>query len=88
MMVPVPRGLAESLVPERIPMAANPELQAQYDKWEGSRKGFLTGLTEQRPDAVKQGWQKDYFQGRTQDGQPIETHQTKLSLREFEPKQE
>jgi len=88
MLVPVPRGLAESLVPQRVPMTANPELKAQYEKWEGSRKGFLTDLTEQRPDAVKQGWQKDYFQGKTQDGRAVETHQTRLNLREFEAKQE
>jgi hypothetical protein len=88
MLVPIPRGLAESLVPERMPMTANPEVKALYEKWEGSRKGFLTDLTEKQPDAVKQGWQKDYFQGRTQDGRPVEAHQTKLNLREFEAKQE
>jgi hypothetical protein len=84
MLVPVPRGLAESLVPRREALAANPELKEQYHKWEESRKGFLHGLTSRDPEAVKRGWQKDYFQGRTQDGKEVETHQTKLNIREFE----
>ena len=88
MLVPVPRGLAESLVPRRAPMAADPELQAQYEKWEKSRSGFLTHLSARDPEAVKQGWQKDYFQGKTPDGTPVATHQTKLNLREFEPRAE
>jgi hypothetical protein len=83
MLVPVPRGLAESLVPRREPITANPEVQEQYRKWEESRKGFLHGLTSRDPDAVKRGWQKDYFQGKTQDGKDVETHQTRLNIREF-----
>jgi hypothetical protein len=83
MLVPVPRGLAESLIPQRAPIGANPELEAQYHKWEESRKGFLHGLVNRDPEAVKQGWQKDYFQGRTPDGKEVESHQTKLNIREF-----
>jgi hypothetical protein len=85
MLVPVPRGLAESLVPRRDRLVANTELHAQYQKWEGSRKGFLTGLNERDPEAVKRGWQKDYFQGKTPEGKDVEIHQTKLNLREFAP---
>jgi hypothetical protein len=84
MLVPLPRGLAESLVPRQEPMTANPPLREQYLTWEKSRSGFLTDLGERDPNAVKQGWQKDYFQGKTPDGKPIETHQTRLNLREFE----
>jgi len=84
MLVPVPRGLAESLVPKRAQLATNPELQEQYRKWEEGRKGFLHGLTTRDPEAVKRGWQKDYFQGRTPDGKEVETHQTRLNIREFE----
>jgi len=84
MLVPVPRGLAESLVPKRAQLGTNPELQEQYRKWEEGRKGFLHGLTTRDPEAVKRGWQKDYFQGRTPDGKEVETHQTRLNIREFE----
>lgn len=88
MLVPIPRGLAESLVPQRAQLATNPELKEQYHKWEESRKGFLHGLTTRDPEAVKQGWQKDYFQGRTQDGKAIESHQTRLNIKEFEKRSE
>jgi hypothetical protein len=83
MLVPVPRGLAESLLPRQVLIEADPELKARYEKWEASRKGFLQGLQAADPEAVKQGWQKDYFQGRAPDGQPFEAHQTRLNLREF-----
>jgi hypothetical protein len=83
MVVPVPRGLVESLVPQRIPITAEPELEGQYEAWEESRKGFLHGLRALDPEAVKKGWQKDYFQGKTPDGQEFEAHQTRLAVREF-----
>jgi hypothetical protein len=84
MLVPVPRGLVESLVPQRIAISSAPELKAQYDTWQDSRKGFLHGLDTHDPEAVKRGWQKDYFQGKTLDGKEFESHQTRLAVREFE----
>jgi hypothetical protein len=83
MLVPVPRGLIEGLVPRIEPLTANPELQAQYQKWEASRSDFLVGLHSRDPDAVAKGWQKDYFQGKTIDGQAVESHQTRLNVKEF-----
>lgn len=85
MLVPVPRGLIEQLVPKRVPIAANPELHEQYKAWEGGRRGFLSDLKANDPEAVKRGWQKDYFQGKTPDGDDFPHHQTRLSVREFEP---
>jgi hypothetical protein len=87
MVVPVPRGLVESLVPQRVPISAEPELQQQYEAWQQSRQGFLKGLSTRDPAAVKQGWQKDYFQGKTPDGKDFDGHQTRLSVREFAPHQ-
>jgi hypothetical protein len=84
MLVPIPRGLAETLVPRRAPLATNPEVEAQYQRWEESRKGFLHGLNARDPEAVKQGWQKDYFQGKTPDGKEFESHQTRLNIKEFQ----
>ncbi len=84
MLVPVPRGLAESLVPRRESLTNNPELKTQYDTWETSRKGFLHGLLERDPEAIKRGWQKDYFQGRTPDGKDVDSHQTRLNIKEFQ----
>ncbi len=83
MLVPVPRGLLEGLVPKIVPLAAEPELQAQYRAWEESRSGFLEGLKTHDPDTLKQGWQKDYFRGKTDAG-TFDPHQTRIDLKEFE----
>lgn len=85
MIVPVPRGLAESLAPRVELLSSNDELEKQYQTWEASRRGFLQGLKTHDPQAVQRGWQKDYFQGKTPDGQPADGHQTRLKIREFEP---
>ncbi len=84
MLVPVPRGFAESLTPQRIHIEKNPDLLAQYQAWEASRRSFLDQLSVREPEAVKRGWQKDYFQGRTPDGKEVPSHQTRLEIREFE----
>jgi hypothetical protein len=84
MLVPVPRGLVETLVPRVEMITANSELNAQYRKWEDSRSGFLVGLSERNPEAIAKGWQKDYFQGKTPTGQAFDSHQTRLSVKEFE----
>jgi hypothetical protein len=83
MLVPVPRGLVESLVPKVESITTNPEREAQYTKWEESRSGFLVGLHSRDPQAVAKGWQKDYFQGKTPDGKEVESHQTRLNVKEF-----
>lgn len=84
MLVPVPRGLAESLAPRITPLKVNQELMQQYQTWEAGRRGFLQGLKELNPEAVQRGWQKDYFQGKMPDGAPVEGHQTRLRIRDFE----
>ena len=83
MIVPVPRGLLEELNPKIVPLSAEPELLGQYKAWEASRSGFLEGLKVHDPDTLKQGWQKDYFRGRTEAGS-FEPHQTRVDLKEFE----
>lgn len=83
MIVPMPRGFAESLEPIRQPLSANPKLAKAYEKWCASRFAFNEGLARNENDAVERGWQRDYMLGRNADGQPINTHQTKLQLRPF-----
>lgn len=84
MLVPVPRGFLETLAPRVELLSTEPELKEKYHAWEASRSGFLQGLKANDPDAVKQGWQKDYFQGKTAEGGAFDGHQTRLHLREFE----
>jgi hypothetical protein len=83
MIVPVPRGLVETLVPRKVPITANPELQEQYATWEAGRRGFISGLQNFDAETVKKGWQKDYFQGKSQDGKSFDSHQTRLDVKEF-----
>ena len=83
MIVPIPRGLAESLDPIHQPLSANPKLQQAFQQWSDARQAFNDGLAHQEAGAVKRGWQRDYMLGLNADGKPFPDHQTKLSLRKF-----
>jgi Family of unknown function (DUF6065) len=84
MIVPIPRGIVEQMIPRAMPLAKNEELNAKYREWEESRSNFLTGLNSKDPEAVKRGWQKDYFQGKTAEGGTFDGHQTRLDIKEFQ----
>jgi hypothetical protein len=83
MIVPVPRGLAESLDARQAPLRSNPDLEAAYNTWQARRNEFLEALGDLSPEAIERGWQKDYFQGRTPEGSVFEGHQTHVRLKEF-----
>lgn len=83
MLVPVPRGLVDNLVPSLELLSSHPELQQRYAEWDASRRGFLSGLKERDPAAIQQGWQKDYFQGKLPEGSTFAGHQTRLSVKPF-----
>jgi len=74
MLVPIPRGLSESLLPRIEPLAGNPELMAKYQAWQHGRSTFLKGLKEHDPEIVKRGWQKEYFQGKETLGDAFDGH--------------
>jgi hypothetical protein len=82
MLVPIPRGLTESIDPERKAIATNPELKAQFEAWDKSRTQFLTKLMSRDPETTARGWQKEYFQGKGTEGTATE-HQTKLTVKPF-----
>ena len=64
MLVPVPRGLAESLVPRREPIDRQPGTAGAVPEVGGEPQRVPARTsTNATPNAVKQGWQKDYFQG-------------------------
>jgi hypothetical protein len=83
MLVPVTRGLAESLEPTLAPLRSEPALADEYEQWQQSRQEFNQGLAERKPEAVKRGWQRDYVKGVTPRGVRANEHQTRLQLREF-----
>jgi hypothetical protein len=61
-----------------VPLAANPDLQARHEKWASSRAGFNEDKQRKASD-----WQKDYFQGKTMDGEKVDGHMTRLKLGAF-----
>jgi hypothetical protein len=83
MVVPVPRGLPDGLEPRRLPLAKNKRLRSQYRVWMRERGQFLNDLMRGEPEAVRRGWQRDYFLGRAPDGRQFGDHQTRLGLKEF-----
>jgi hypothetical protein len=60
----VPHGILDVITPRICDFADDPELKAGYDAWRASRYEFQARIARGDPDAVKQGWQRDYVQGR------------------------
>ncbi|HWY87475.1 MAG TPA: DUF6065 family protein [Gemmataceae bacterium] len=83
MIVPVLRGLAESLTPVRMPIERDPALWKEYQESVNSRVDFLRALESREPEAVERGWQRDYMHGVTAGGARAPEHQTRLNLKEF-----
>src|SRR5262249_41688561 len=77
MVVPIPRGLGEGLVPILRPLASNPELQKEYQDWLRSRTQFITGLEHRHQETVQRGWQRDYMHGMLPSGERAPEHQTR-----------
>lgn len=87
MVVPVQRGLAESLNARQMPLHANPEVEAGYRAWSQSREYFMSALAAGDQTAVARGWQKDYFNAAGQSDDIADEHQTRLHLSEFKKTQ-
>jgi len=83
MIVPVQRGLAESLDPISVPLASDPERQQRLERWKQSRESFNEAIAAKDPEVVRQGWQRSYMLGKDVDGQTHPQHQTRLALRPF-----
>jgi hypothetical protein len=78
MVQPYPKALLEGTTTRLVPLEANPELKANHDKWANSRDSF-----NRNPERKASEWQKDYFQGKTQAGDRVEGHLTRLKLGTF-----
>lgn len=83
MVVPVPRGLAESLKPICAPLSIRPDLQEQCEAWSNTRAEFLAAYRTGDPEAVQAGWQRHYTKGLMPGGAAAGQHQTRLRLKEF-----
>jgi hypothetical protein len=82
-LVPQRRGELEELEPEIRDLETDPETSRSCRYWQSGRTQFLQDLKVPHPEAVKQGWQKQYFQGTAPDGRRAPEHQTKLKLQGF-----
>jgi len=83
MIIPITRGLAESITPVQTPIATDQELKTSFSLWKHRRTEFLNQLANKDTETVQQGWQKDYFKGISPDGIIFENHQTQANLMEF-----
>jgi len=83
LIVPVARGLAEGLDSVLKPMGQNAKLARAYRSWKQARLDFNEALKRQDDDAVKEGWQRAYFQGRNSEGIVFAEHQTRMHLHPF-----
>jgi hypothetical protein len=77
-LLPYPLDLLEATTPCVRPIEDAPELHDAFRRWADSRISFNRDTT--RPETA---WQKDYFQGKTTDGERAPTHRTRLHLRPF-----
>ena len=75
---PVRLADIESYKIEVSDIADHPDLRAEVDAFSKSRTAFNTALKEPGSEARKQGWQKDYFQGRARPQGA--THRTALHI--------
>lgn len=82
-IVPLSLDLPEQLLPELAVLEDNPKLAEQYRQWSAARNQFNRQLDNPWSSETKQGWQKEYFQGREFAGQRNDGHRTQLHQREF-----
>lgn len=80
----VPPFDLESIIPEIRPLKSNPALYAEYDAWRRSRKKFNAGIFRSDPATLKQGWQRNYVDGKTMLGSPASSYH-KIKRRVADP---
>jgi Family of unknown function (DUF6065) len=80
-LCPVVHAALERSQPVIRSIDAAPKLKGEYQAWSKSRETFIKGLDEQDPTVVKQGWQRNYMQGRAHSGEKMPTHMTQRKLK-------
>lgn len=82
-LVPSKRHELEAFDPELFELDDDPALSKEYRQWRESRGQFIDDLSNAREEAVRAGWQRDYFLGKGPGDRVAPEHQTKLPLRPF-----
>ncbi len=67
-VLPIPHEPIDEIQPIMKKIEDEPELHKQYAAWGESRTKFLHRLGDRDSEAIKHGWQRDYFKGRTPEG--------------------
>lgn len=83
MVVPIPRGLIDSMLPHIQSLDSEPQVAQAYRRWSADRDEFHRLIAARDLKAIERGWQKDYFQGRDPGSERVGGHQTKLHVRPF-----
>lgn len=83
MLVPQRRGDLEGFTARKADMSGEPEVHEGYTAWIRSRQGFLAAQRGGDARAVRQKYQKHYFNGSTNAGVFFEGHQKKRDLAAF-----
>ena len=88
MIVPQRLSHLEQTSPRHHHLNDDQELRERYHAWRLSRDNFARQMKIGDPEAVKQGWQRHYFQGsapQPASKQPMvaEDHRTRLRLNDF-----
>lgn len=86
LLVPQRRHELEQFEPEILQLDDDQTVSAEYRAWRESRQGFIEDLAAREEEAVRAGWQRDYFLGRAPGDRVVREHQTKMTLRPFERK--
>jgi hypothetical protein len=83
-ITPMPRGSVEAMEPCFVPIADDPELQAEFRAWSASRNAFQDHVRDHPPAKPADKWQKFYYRGLMPDGKcPFPDHQSKLQVKAF-----
>lgn len=83
-IIPVMLDMIESMSPTVLGMDKEPGLRERFTTWSQSRSEFNVKLAARDPEATRQKWQRDYFQGKHAGGEGFEhEHRTKMNLRAF-----
>jgi hypothetical protein len=82
-ITPVGYHALDAVVPEIVPIEADPEIAASYRTYAEARESFNAKLAANDPETVRQGWQKWYMRGESPDGRERHSaHVSKLRLAE------
>jgi hypothetical protein len=60
--------------PASTPLSERPELEREYQEWDGSRREFLNAVDQRDTDAVQAGWPRHYTRGITPGGAAAGAH--------------